>query len=252
MQRQPLHGGDLSTIDRLDLADGRVVALKTGPNVEIEARMLRTLAQAGIPVPEVLAVQGKGLVLEFLPDSHASDQHWSLAGQTLRRLHDVRGSAYGWEEDYWLGKVLVAGGFYAGWVDYWYETRLAAKLSALPRDIAARIEALQPKLPGLIPDTPPASLLHGDLWQGNLIFGPERTVHFIDPACAYGHGEVDLAMLHLFGRAGQAFDEGYGPLEPGWQDRRPVYQLWPALVHLRLFGASYRAMVERLLDSLGV
>jgi fructosamine-3-kinase len=58
-------------------------------------------------------------------------------------------------------------------------------------------------------------------------------------------------MLHLFGRPGPGFAEGYGPLAPGWEARRPVYQLWPALVHLRLFGGGYRGMVEGLLDRAG-
>ena len=75
--------------------------------------------------------------------------------------------------------------------------------------------------------------------------GPE----LIDPACYHGHAEVDLAMLSLFGTPGPMFRETYGPSEPGLEARRPVYQLWPALVHLRLFGSGYQGLVERLLDA---
>jgi len=74
----------------------------------------------------------------------------------------------------------------------------------------------------------------------------------IDPACYFGPGEVDLAMLALFDRPGSEFRAGYGPPEPGEADRRPLYQLWPALVHLRLFGSGDRALVERLLGAVGV
>ena len=73
----------------------------------------------------------------------------------------------------------------------------------------------------------------------------------IDPACYHGDGEVDLAMLELFGAPPEAFWSGYGGTEPGRAERRPIYQLFPALVHLRLFGANYRGMVSGLLDASG-
>lgn len=79
----------------------------------------------------------------------------------------------------------------------------------------------------------------------------DRVSGLIDPACYHGHAEVDLAMLALFGRPGPAFHDNYGALEPGAEDRLPVYQLWPALVHLRLFGAGYRGLVERCLNAAG-
>ena len=74
----------------------------------------------------------------------------------------------------------------------------------------------------------------------------------IDPACYWGHAEVDLAMLDLFGRPGPGFREAYGAPEPGEAERAPLYKLWPALVHLRLFGRSYRGMVEGFLEAAGV
>ena len=252
LRREHLHGGDLSEVDRLDLGDGRIVVLKTGAQVEVEGRMLATLGKAGLPVPQVIAQNGKGLVMQFLPEERATFDHWTRVGTALRALHDVQSSAYGWEEEYALGRVHIPGGLWASWPDYWGEMRIGAKLSSLPRDIAARIETLLGELSQRLPERPAASLLHGDLWQGNIVFGPDATVHFIDPACSYGHAEVDLAMLNLFGSPGAGFDDAYGPLEDGWEARRPIYQLWPALVHLRLFGNSYRAMVERLLEACGV
>ena len=75
-----------------------------------------------------------------------------------------------------------------------------------------------------------------------------RLSGLVDPACSYGDGEADLAMLTLFGALGPSFAEGYGPLPPGAAERLPVYQLWPAIVHLRLFGGGYRGLVEQLLD----
>ena len=103
----------------------------------------------------------------------------------------------------------------------------------------------------LIPRDPPPALLHGDLWAGNILVEGGRLAAFIDPACYYGHAEVDLAMLCLFSTPPDEFWEAYGGRDEGWEDRLPIYQLFPALVHLRLFGATYAPMVERLLDAVG-
>jgi fructosamine-3-kinase len=89
------------------------------------------------------------------------------------------------------------------------------------------------------------------LWGGNILVAEGRLAALIDPACYHGDAEVDLAMLTLFDEPPEAFWSAYGPLEPGWRERRAAYQLFPALLHLRLFGASYGGMVDRLLASLG-
>jgi fructosamine-3-kinase len=94
-------------------------------------------------------------------------------------------------------------------------------------------------------------LLHGDLWGGNVLAANNRVSALIDPACYYGHAEVDIAMLELFDSPSPSFFEAYGALEPGYRERLVIYRLWPALVHLRLFGDSYRALVLRLLAEAG-
>jgi fructosamine-3-kinase len=89
------------------------------------------------------------------------------------------------------------------------------------------------------------------MWVGNVLTDGEKVSGLIDPACCYGDGEADIAMLNLFGSPGPAFYSAYGELPPGWKARRPVYALWPALVHLRLFGSGYRGLVEGLLAAAG-
>jgi fructosamine-3-kinase len=91
---------------------------------------------------------------------------------------------------------------------------------------------------------------HGDLWSGNILVAGDRVSGLIYPACYHGHTEVDLAMVGLFDPVA-AFYEAYGFLEPGHDERTAIYRLWPALVHMRLFGAGYRQMVERLLQATG-
>jgi fructosamine-3-kinase len=116
---------------------------------------------------------------------------------------------------------------------------------------AHRIEALAARLGELIPETPPAALIHGDLWRGNILFASGRVAALIDPAYYHGHRETDIAMLTLFDHPPEAFFAALS-LEPGWRERLPVYRLWPLLVHLRLFGESYRGAVDRALAACGV
>ncbi|MFY0309729.1 fructosamine kinase family protein [Leisingera sp. D0M16] len=247
---RPLHGGDLSEVQLLSLSDGRQVVAKTGPLVSSEAAMLHAIREAGAPAPEVLGVAGDVLLMEALEETSASAEGWQALGQALRQLHSATSPHYGWPEEYAFGAVAIPNAPLENWPEFWAGRRLLAAPDALPRDLRLRIEALCVRLPELLPAAPPASLLHGDLWTGNVLFSG-RTAWLIDPACCYGDGEVDLAMLHLFGTPPAAFHAAYGALEPGHQARRHIYQLWPALVHLRLFGASYRGIVEARLAALG-
>jgi fructosamine-3-kinase len=125
-----------------------------------------------------------------------------------------------------------------------------ATARTLDRPWRERIARLAELMPELLPADPSAALLHGDLWSGNILVKNGRLAAFIDPACYYGDAEVDLAMLALFDTPPDAFWDAYGNLEEGWETRRTVYQLFPALVHFRLFGPTYAGMVDRLLARL--
>lgn len=248
----PLSGGDLSSVSAARLADGRGVVVKTGPMVAAEAGMLRAISATGCPCPAVLGAADGVLVMTRLDDGGRPDAAaWQACGTALRRLHAATGSSYGWPDDHAFGPVPIHNAPLPGWPAFWAERRLLADQSALPADIARRLDGLAARLPDLLPAAPPAALLHGDLWSGNVLWGASGFSGVIDPACYYGHAEVDLAMLQLFGRIGDGFRDGYGGPDPGEAERLPVYQLWPALVHLRLFGGGYRGMVEGLLKQCG-
>ena len=251
----PLQGGDLSSVMRLRLADGRTAVVKHGPRAAAEADMLRAIRRAGAPAPAVLAVEADLLVLEDLGEDAGLRGAWASLGRALRRLHAHRGDAYGWPVDHAFGAVAIPNAPLphrpGSWPSFWAERRLLPCLGALPPDLARRVEALARALPDRLPAAPPPALLHGDLWVGNVVARGGTVRGLIDPACYHGHAEVDLAILSLFGTPAQDFAGGYGTPEPGAEARRPIYQLWPALVHLRLSGAGYRGLVEGLLAECG-
>lgn len=247
-----LSGGDLSEVLEVRLADGRCLVVKRAANAAAEAAMLEAIRAAGCPAPEVVLALDGVLVMERLADGGVpGPAGWEAAGRALRRLHGARGGDYGWQADHGFGPVPIPNGRAADWPSFWAERRLLAGAGALPGGIARRLDALARALSGRLPGRPPAALLHGDLWSGNLLFGPAGFSGVIDPAAYCGDAEVDLAMLTLFGRPPTAFFAGYGALGEGWEERRTIYQLWPALVHLRLFGGGYRRMVEDLLAAAG-
>ncbi|WP_284245528.1 fructosamine kinase family protein, partial [Methylobacterium haplocladii] len=172
-------------------------------------------------------------------------------GRAVARLHAATGERYGWAQDFAFGRVAIKNGWSADWPAFWAERRLLCHVPHCDPALGRCVESLAASLSRRLPARPRPALLHGDLWGGNVLCHGARVSGLIDPACYYGHAEVDLATLALFGRPGPAFREAYGPAEPGFSERVPLYQLWPALVHLRLFGAGYRGMVAGLLDAVG-
>lgn len=265
-RRSPIAGGDLSEVVAIELDDGRAVIVKSGPSPAIEAGMLEAIAATGAPAPAVLACDDAVLVLEQLPSTGHISGAWRDLGAILARLHaDPRDAGapgdaagpnvalrYGWHADYAFGNVAIDNSSTDAWPSFWAERRLSNQLSFLPRPLAARVESLARDLGNRLPAEPPAALLHGDLWGGNILVDGARISGLIDPACYYGDAEVDLAMLRLFNQPGPELFAAYGSPAPGHEERLPIYQLWPALVHFRLFGAGYTGMVERMLSAAGV
>ncbi len=247
-----LAGGDLSEALLVRRPDGRCTVAKRDTGAGAEAAMLRAIAAAGVPAPLVEGEHDGVLLLEHVANDRVfSPAAWADVGAALRRLHGHQGEQYGWVCDYQIGSVGIDNRERRDWPLFWWEQRLAATAAVLDRPWRARIGRLAEQAGDLLPPAPAPSLLHGDLWSGNILVAEGRLAALIDPCCYYGHAEVDLAMLTLFDTPGESFWEAYGAPGAGWEERRACYQLFPALLHLRLFGEAYAGMVDRLLTRLG-
>lgn len=252
---RPLSGGCIGEVSLIDLADGRRIVAKrdrgSKPRLDIEGYMLRYLREhSALPVPEVFWSEPKALLMSFEPgESHFSARGQALAAEFLAALHGVSAPAFGLERDTLIGGLHQANSLTPSWVDFFREHRLlhmareAHRESHLPAALLTRIERFAADLDKFIAEPIHPSLLHGDVWTTNVLAENHRITAFLDPAIYYGHAEVELAFTTLFGTFGPAFFEAYGalrPIAPGFFEiRRDIYNLYPLLVHVRLFGASY-------------
>lgn len=267
-----LPGGDIADVSLLTLENHTKVVAKRPRSDQpdtttVEAKMLKHLADhSPLPVPKVL-FQAKGiLVISYIPHKGTADTDIAAesVAEHVAALHQVRGpkaKPFGFKTDTFIGPLPQINTPSRDWCQFFGENRLLAMTKScvntgkLTEDTLKRVEALVDKLPELLPASPDSSLLHGDLWAGNMLIDGDRAAAFIDPAISYGHREMDLAFIDLMGGLSPRFLEAYEALyalEPGYQsERKALYQLWPLLVHVRLFGGGYVSQVEAILGRFG-
>lgn len=252
----PVAGGDISTATRCRLSDGRMVLIKTHPHAPAdfftsEAAGLRWLAEPdAVALPQVLAADHECLVLSWIETSKASAEAAATFGRELAALHAAGAPDFGAAAPGWIGKLPLLNQPAPSWPEF-YATRRVLPYLKVARDRgqvtdeeATDVESVLGKLGTLLPEEPPARV-HGDLWNGNCLWGLDGRVHLVDPAAHGAHRELDLAMLALFGlphlaRVMAAYTET-APLAEGWEDRLAVHQLFPLLTHAAMFGGSYGA-----------
>lgn len=251
---------------KLVLGDGRTVVAKigqAGARLELEAAMLGVLRdKAGLPVPDVLRAEDDLLVMAFVETTGGIDAAVERhAAELLGRLHAVDAAAYGFDYDTPIGGLMQPNVWSGSWCAFFAEQRLLAMgqtahaAGRLPAATLERIERLAGRLERWIDAPARPSLVHGDLWAGNVLTRNGRVAAFIDPSIYYADPEIELAFTTLFGTFGETFFRRYGeirPLRPGFREaRRDLYNLYPLLVHVRLFGGGYIADVERTLRRFG-
>lgn len=256
-------GGSIADAWRLDTAGGPLF-LKAGAAAhpfDAEAQALEEIAAAhAVRVPRpiasgVAATQGF-LVLEWI-DLHDSGD-WTAAGAAVAALHGATHEAYGWHRDNTIGATPQFNARTTDWATFYRERRLRPQfrfarergLHALAALEDAACRASDALLAG---EAPPASLLHGDLWRGNLAFDAAGRAVLFDPATYHGDAETDLAMARLFGGFPASFFAAYDAARaprPGRSERLTLYQLYHVLNHANLFGGGYIAQARSLIDAL--
>ncbi len=231
------------------------------PMFEAEAAGLRELAATRtlrVPEPLVTGVTETQayLVMEFIALGRTGDH--ALAGQQLAALHRTLGARFGWWRDNTLGTTLQPNEPSDVWATFWRAHRLGFQLELAARNgYRGRLQSqggrLLERFGALLTHQPSPSLVHGDLWGGNLGFDVRGHPVIFDPAVYYGDREADLAMTELFGGFPSAFYDAYRatwPLDPGYRVRKTLYNLYHVLNHLNLFGDGYLAQAQDMIDRL--
>jgi protein-ribulosamine 3-kinase len=260
-------GGSINRAFRVSTNRGDLF-LKYNPSApddffEKEAHGLKELKSAGsrLRIPEVIAV-GKPnglspgfLLMEFIHEGRNGDSF--AFGAELAKLHQTQKNSFGLDRDNYIGSLPQKNEKRNDWISFFVEMRIdpqikmAVNSGKLSGNIQKNWERLAGQLDHIMPHTEP-SLIHGDLWGGNYLFDETGTAVLIDPAVYYGHPEMDLAFSKMFGGFSADFYEGYEsvtPLEPGFSERVAVYNMYPLLVHVNLFGGHYTSQFERFIKS---
>ena len=264
--QRAVFGGDINEAGVLTLDDGTLLFAKSNrtpsalDNFRAEAEGLEAIRFTGaIGVPEVLGLgQDAGssfLLMEYIDAGKKVKGYWEIFAAELADMHsyDV-GNQYGFPHDNWIGARRQINSIHESWIGFFRDCRLEPQFKAADRYFSTedrkKISYLLDHLDQYLLEPARPSLVHGDLWSGNMITGNDGKGWLIDPAVYYGHPEADLAMTELFGGFSPIFYQAYkeyGRLEPGYEDRRDTYNLYQLLNHLNMFGGGYLGSVMRII-----
>ncbi|GAB3765224.1 fructosamine kinase family protein [Spirosoma pomorum] len=264
IEAQLLAGGDINTSAQVFSSEG-VFFIKwnhadRADMFDVEARGLDLLRQTdALRIPQVVGygreLDKAYLILEYVDPGPATNASWDALGHSLAVLHSHTQPKFGLHFDNYIGSLPQSNTLLASGFDFFFEQRLLPQAGmALYKELLSKkaydaLFRLRERLPDLLPADRPA-LLHGDLWSGNVMVTEGGQPVLIDPAVYYGFREADLAFTKLFGGFDQRFYDAYNeafPLEDGFDDRVAIYNLYPLLVHVNLFGSGYVSGVERIL-----
>ena len=267
-EKRPVHGGDINRAYRLTLSNNSKIFLKCNrpenlPFFIAEASGLDALRRTNnIDVPEPLSVgtdaehEASFLLLEHLEPAPRVRGYWEVFGHELAALHrapcpPLAKGPFGFPEDNFIGATPQKNTPRASWVTFFRDCRLMPQITMardkLDLSTLVCLERLAEHLDDHLPEPAFPSLLHGDLWSGNTVCGPDGKAWILDPAAYVGHFEADLAMTELFGGFPEGFYRAYhevNPIDYGYPDRRDLYNLYHLLNHLNLFGRAYLSAVR--------
>lgn len=266
LQLQPVGGGSINQSFRI-LSGSHTWFCKVNsatkfPHLfEKEAEGLRLLgAQDKLRVPKVIdsfyAEDKQVLLLEWIQSGQRTTEFWKSFGAGMAALHHITEAEHGLNYDNYMGSVEQTNKCEKDWCGFFIRQRLQPLVQqcALQKLLNSKhqqlFEQLYKRLPQLFEAEPPA-LLHGDLWSGNFMCDEADGPVLIDPAVYYGHRSMDLGMTTLFGGFDALFYQSYHyhyPLPSNYSEQWQVCNLYPLLIHLRLFGSSYRSQIESTLQ----
>lgn len=276
---ESIHGGDINDAYRVTLSTGDCLFLKTNASDKTDFFRTEAAGLAALSSAEVIGVPrvfGAGtdaergcsyLALEYLDSVRREAAYWEDFGRRLAELHRSESGAfvpfrdcgmkYGFTEDNFIGTTPQINSPRETWTDFYRDCRLLPQIRLAERyldsDLRKKADRLLEHLDSALrePDFP--SLLHGDLWSGNVMCGPDGRAWLVDPAVYVGDFEADLAMTQLFGGFPERFYDAYDEVNPidreGYPARRKLYQLYQLLNHLNLFGRAYLGSVADILRS---
>jgi len=224
-----------------------------------EKHGLEALQKADGIVPKPILIGKSGIydfiILEWVDFSSASNTYWEKLAKMLVSIHKKGNSHYGLDSNNYIGSLEQVNEFNEDWIDFFIKSRLeiqvqrAFNLGRLNVHDLKNFQNIYRKLPNLLPLESPA-LLHGDLWSGNVMANENGDPIIFDPAVYYGNREIELSFTHLFGGFHSQFYNVYNelfPIENGFENRIPIYNLYPLLVHVNLFGGAYINQVQQII-----
>jgi protein-ribulosamine 3-kinase len=225
---------------------------------ENEKAGLEILQAAEILTPAVIACFTENnlqfLVMEWIEQTTPTPAYWKKLGESLANLHSVSNEYFGLDHANYMGSVRQANQYSESWVEFFIQRRLLPLIekcnSAFDKGSRLQFEKLFKKLPEIFPDRKP-SLLHGDLWSGNLLCNKNDQPVLIDPAVYYGHHSIDTGMTRLFGGFHHSFTDAYTSCfqtDPNFSEQCEISNLYPLLIHLYLFGGHYRSSIAGILN----
>lgn len=261
-------GGCIANATRLETASSAFFLKwsrdEAAPTFEPEAEGLRALREAGsnLTIPEPIAARGAQdgrpgfLVMQWIESGKRSSSFWEEFGRGLAALHRYAADRYGFPCDNFIGRLPQKNDWSQDWSEFFVtnrlepQVRMARERGRWSTSWDGHYRRLAAKMSDLVPAKPTASSLHGDLWGGNFLVDKEGRAALVDPAAYYGHREADLGMTRLFGGFDERFYSAYQeawPLEPGYQERLEIYNLYHLINHLNHFGSGYAGGVARIL-----
>ena len=263
VQTREESGGCINQAQMIRTAKGNVFFLKHKSDApkdmfESEAKSLQKMAATNVVrVPTPYYWDEQCLLMELIESAPRNNSYWPTLGQQLAEMHNVTQNQFGLAFQTYCGitpqlnQLISDGHIFFGHQRLLVQGKMAHDNGYFDQTDSSRLERLCQRLTELIPDQP-ASLIHGDLWSGNAYVGSQGEPVLIDPALYFGWREADIALTQLFGAFPESFYQAYNeawPMEPGWQARMPVYNLYHIMNHLNIFGRGYLTEARMVLKA---